>query len=128
MLKRILAIAACLCILLCASKANAQVPPGTLHSATISWTAPNPVGGSGTVSGYNVYRCGGAGCTNFVKLNTAVVAAANYTDSAVGQSNIYVYSITTVDSAGTESAGSTPLAATIPANPNAPTTIIIVTH
>lgn len=42
---------------LAATGARAQgVPSGTAHSVTLSWTAPSPVGGSGTVSGYNVYR------------------------------------------------------------------------
>ncbi len=61
---------------------------GRCDSVTLAWTAPSPVGGSGTVGGYNVYRApantGTAGGTiTYAKVNTALAAGLTYTDTSV---------------------------------------------
>lgn len=100
--------------------AGAQgVPSGTAHSVTLSWTAPSPVGGSGTVGGYNIYRAPASG-TAYAKLNASANAALTYTDTSVSAGTSYSYCVTTVDTLGEESACSAPATANVPANPNAP--------
>ena len=95
------------------------IPSGTAHSVTLTWQAPSPVGGSGTVSGYNVYRSPSS-TANYAKLNTAVNAGLTFTDSSVSAGASYNYCVTTVDSLGEESACSVPATANVPSNPNAP--------
>lgn len=105
--------------------ARAQVvPAGTPHSVTLSWQAPSPVGGSGTISGYNVYRSLPSPAT-YAKLNTALNAGLTYTDTTVTAGAIYNYCVTTVDSLGEESACSAPATANVPSNPNAPSAPLI---
>lgn len=101
------------------SAAAQGVPAGTAHSVTLSWIAPSPVGGSGTVSGYNVYRSASS-ATNYAKLNTAVDTGLTYTDASVSAGASYTYCVTTVDTLGEESVCSAPATANVPANPNAP--------
>jgi len=120
----------CVCRLLLAAaflatgNARAQgVPAGTAHSVTLVWQAPSPVGGSGTISGYNVYRSPEStpgSTTNYAKLNTALTAGQTYTDSTVSAGASYSYCVTTVDSLGEESVCSVPATANVPSNPNAP--------
>jgi hypothetical protein len=108
-----------------ARAAAAQGPPGgTLHSVTLTWTAPSPVGGSGTVSGYNVYRSPG-NTSVYVKVNTALNAGVTYTDTTVAAGVSYSYCVTTVDSLSEESACSAPATANVPSNPNAPSAPLI---
>jgi fibronectin type 3 domain-containing protein len=105
---------------LATGNARAQgVPAGTAHSVTLVWQAPSPVGGSGTISGYNVYRSPES-TTNYAKLNTALTAGQTYTDSSVSAGASYSYCVTTVDSLGEESVCSVPATANVPSNPNAP--------
>jgi chitinase len=105
---------------LASGTAGAQgVPAGTAHSVTLTWLAPSPVGGSGTISGYNVYRSP-AGAANYAKLNTALNAGLTYTDSSVSAGASYTYCVTTVDSLSEESVCSAPATANVPSNPNAP--------
>lgn len=106
-------------LLACGSARAQGTPPGTAHTVTLSWTAPSPVGGSGTVSGYNVYRSPSS-ATTYAKLNTSVNAGLTYTDASVSAGTSYSYCVTTVDTAGEESVCSTPATANVPANPNAP--------
>ncbi len=109
--------------------AGAQgMPGGTAHSVTLGWQAPSPVGGSGTISGYNVYRSPlvtSASAGTFAKINSAVNAGLTYTDTSVSAGTGYTYCVTTVDSLGEESACSTAANATVPANPNAPSAPLI---
>ena len=105
--------------------AGAQgIPAGTPHSVTLSWQAPSPVGGSGTISGYNVYRSP-SNAPNYAKLNTAVTAGLTFTDASVSAGASYNYCLTTVDSIGEESACSAPATANVPSNPNAPSAPLI---
>ena len=84
-------------------------PPPATHTVSLTWAAPSPVGGSGSIQGYNVYRNSGTG---FAKLNTSPVAATSYADATVVSGNAYTYVVTTVDTSGTESAYSNHATAT----------------
>lgn len=106
-------------LLACGSARAQGTPSGTAHSVTLSWTAPSPVGGSGTVSGYNVYRSPASAAT-YAKLNTSVNAGLTYADTSVSAGTSYSYCVTTVDTLGEESVCSAPATANVPANPNAP--------
>jgi hypothetical protein len=79
------------------------------HSVTIGWTATNP-----PVAGYNVYRASPPASP--VKLTLRLVPGTQYTDATVEAGHTYVYSVTSVDFSGVESApsGNTPV--TVPAN------------
>ena len=111
-----------------AATAGAQgVPAGTTHSVTLSWTAPSPVGGSGTISGYNVYRSPSSSpAPAYAKLNTTLNAGLTYTDSSVSAGASYTYCVTTVDSLSEESVCSAPATANVPSNPNAPSAPLII--
>lgn len=78
------------------------------HSATLTWTAS-----TSTVSGYNVYRSSASGGP-YTKLNSALVTTVSYTDSTVAAGNAYFYVITSVNSAGVESADSSEASAAVP--------------
>ena len=106
--------------LLASGVARAQgVPAGTTHSVTLTWLAPSPVGGSGTISGYNVYRSPSS-AANYAKLSTTLTVGLTYTDGSVAAGASYSYCVTAVDSSGEESACSAPATANVPSNPNAP--------
>jgi hypothetical protein len=122
-----LASIAALLILAVPQKSCAQTPTGTQHSVTLTWSAPSPVGGSGTISGYNVYRATGTGSSvTYAKLNGAVVPTLTYVDQTVTAGAIFQYCVSTVDSLNEESACSTPATANIPTNPNAPASATII--
>jgi hypothetical protein len=105
--------------------AVAQTPPsGTPRSASLAWLAPSPVGGSGVIAGYNVYKSlAGAA---YIKVNTALIAGLAYVDASVLAGQSLSYCATTVDSTASESACSIAVAATIPTNPNPPVIKITV--
>ena len=71
------------------------------YSVSLSW---NP---SSDVVGYNVYRSTSSTGT-YTKVNSTVDANTTYTDSTVAAGQIYYYEATSVNSAGEESARSTP--------------------
>lgn len=103
--------------------AHAQTAPtGTVHSTVLTWTPPAPVGGSGTLKGYNVYKS--VSGANFIKINTAIVTVANLTDANVVSGQVAAYCATTLDSNSNESACSIQVSATTPANPNPPTALV----
>ena len=113
-------------LLLAATAVYAQPP--TQHGILLTWTAPSPIGGSGTLASYNIYRCLGT-CTPtsgaFTMLTGQIASVTTYLDPAAGlvSGNTYTYAVTSVDSAGSESVYS-PLAVVafaLIANPNAPT-------
>ncbi len=111
--------------LLLAGGARGQgAPVGTAHSVTLTWTAPSPVGGSGTVSGYNVYRSA-ANAAVYTKVNTSLNAGLTFTDTSVAAGASYSYCVTTVDTLSEESACSAPVTANVPSNPNAPSAPLI---
>jgi Abnormal spindle-like microcephaly-assoc'd, ASPM-SPD-2-Hydin len=78
------------------------------HSVTLSF-APN----SSNVVGYNIYRSSTSNGP-YTKLNSPILTSTAYTDSAVTASQTYYYVGTSVDSAGTETAYSSQVSATIP--------------
>jgi hypothetical protein len=78
------------------------------HSVALSWTAS-----TSAVAGYNVYRSQTSGGP-YSKLDSTIVAASSYSDSNVLAGQTYYYVVTSVTSAGVESADSMPVSATIP--------------
>jgi fibronectin type 3 domain-containing protein len=110
---------------LISGSAHAQgVPAGTPHSVTITWQAPSPVGGSGTVTGYNVYRSPASAAT-YTKVNTSLTTGLTLVDTSVTAGASYNYCVTTVDTLSEESACSAPATANVPSNPNAPSAPLI---
>ena len=100
------------------------VPVGTAHSVTLTWQAPSPVGGSGTIGGYNVYRSP-VSATNYAKVNSALIVGLTFTDTSVSAGTSYNYCATAVDSLNEESVCSAPATANVPSNPNAPSAPLI---
>ncbi len=78
------------------------------HSVTLTWAAS-----TSTVSGYNVYRSTVSGGP-YTKLNSTLVAATTYVDTAVQAGQTYYYVVTSVESTGAESADSAQVSATVP--------------
>jgi hypothetical protein len=105
---------------LCRSSYAQGTPSGTVHSVTLTWTAPSPVGGSGTVAGYNIYRTPTTPLA-YVKINAAPVLGFTLVDMNVAAGSSLDYCGTTVDSAGNESVCSIPITVVVPSNPAAPT-------
>lgn len=101
---------------------------GSPHGIATTWSAPSPVGGSGTIQGYQVFRCNGT-CTvsssGWVAVS-GVQAGTSFLDPASGLNvnTTYSYAVLTVDSLGNESAFSNvstvAVGASFPSNPNAP--------
>ena len=77
------------------------------HSVDLSWDA------SSAVAGYNVYR-GSQTSGPFTKINSTLDATTTYTDTSVQAGSTYYYVATSVDGAGTESAFSAVVSASIP--------------
>ncbi len=80
------------------------------HRVDLSWHASS----SPEILGYHVYR-GVASGGPYAKLTSATVPATSYIDSAVEAGQIYYYVVTSIDSAGIESAHSNQVSAPIPA-------------
>jgi centrosomal CEP192-like protein/HYDIN/CFA65/VesB family protein/Ig-like domain-containing protein len=78
------------------------------HSVTLAWTAS-----TSTVSGYNVYRSTVSGGP-YTKLNSTLIAATTYTDTAVQAGQTYFYVVTSADSSGIESTYSAEVSAIVP--------------
>ena len=76
---------------------------------TLNWTASVSSG----VIGYNVYRGTGSGGP-YTRLNSFLIAAANYTDNAVQGGQTYYYVVTAMSSDDLESDYSDEVAAQIP--------------
>ena len=104
---------------------------GTPHGVNLTWAAPSPVGGSGTIQGYIPFRCPGsctASSSGWIALTSGVVTGTTYLDSATGTgapqpNTTYSYAVLTVDSNGNQSAFSTVALVPIgsfPTNPNPP--------
>ena len=93
-----------LAVLFCIMLSLAQTPT---HSATLTWTDPNPAGGT-----YSVYRATGlcSGNPAFTKIQTGVTALT-YTDTTVTPGN-YCYEVT-VTLGGIEAAPSNSMVAAI---------------
>lgn len=103
--------------------ASAQTPadttppttPGNLtatasaSSIALTWSASTDVLG---VSGYDIQRCQGSGCTNFGKI--ATVRGTGYTDSGLTEDDTYRYRVRAYDEVSNYSGYSKVAGATIP--------------
>ena len=92
--------------------------PTEIH---LNWTAST---GTVEVTGYNVQRCQGSGCTSFSQVGTAT--GTSYSDTGLSNSTSYTYRVQAVDGAGNLS-GYSSVASTITLNdtqpPSAPTAL-----
>jgi hypothetical protein len=68
------------------------------------------------VTGYEVFRCQGAGCSDFALLET-VGPATGYQDTSVAAGTSYSYRLRAIDAAGNEGPFSDPASATTPTPP-----------
>jgi Abnormal spindle-like microcephaly-assoc'd, ASPM-SPD-2-Hydin len=85
---------------------NGTAPPQ--HSVSLSWNAS-----TSSVIGYNVYRSSATGGP-YAKINSALNASTNYTDTSVQAGQTYYYATTAVDGSGLESGYSNQVEAVIP--------------
>jgi acid phosphatase len=92
-----------------APAASTTPPASTPPSVAVKWSAST----SSDVSGYNVYRGTVAG--TYSKIDS-MDTSMSYTDSSVSAGSTYYYVVTSVSSAGVESAYSTPATAVVPAS------------
>jgi hypothetical protein len=83
---------------------------GNPHEVDLSWQAPS--GSSVTITGYKVYRAP-SGTSSFAMLNS-VDSQTAYSDTSVQSGQTYNYYVTSVDSAGMESAPSNTTTVAIP--------------
>lgn len=79
------------------------------RSVSLRWAASSSTG----VIGYNVYRSNSANGV-FAKMNAAVDAVTDYSDSSVSSGKTYFYVVTAVDAQHVESAFSTPASVSVP--------------
>lgn len=100
-----------------------SVPAGLTATANgmdkvdLSWTASTDDVG---VTGYRVYRCTGASCSNYTQIGTP--SGTTYGDTGLTAETTYRYRIAAVDAAGNASAQGTPVSATTGQDTAAPTT------
>jgi fibronectin type 3 domain-containing protein len=83
----------------------------TTYQVQLTWDAP--ASSAVPVTGYNVYRALN-GSSSYTMLNSAVDASTTYVDTTVQSGSTYNYEVTSVDSAGVQSAPSSIYTATIP--------------
>ena len=96
--------------------------PGTLTATAasssdveLSWgQASDNVG----VAGYEVFRCGGAVCTDFSRVAQVEGTSTGYTDKGVAAGSTYSYRVRAVDAAGNSGAFSNSADVTTPAGPD----------
>lgn len=86
--------------------------PASSSQVNLSWMASSDNVG---VTGYQVQRCSGTGCTNFANVTTATTLS--YSDTVLTASTSYSYRVRAADSAGNFSGYSTVVTATTPAVP-----------
>src|SRR5262249_48957708 len=79
----------------------------------LSWGAASDNVG---VSGYQVFRCQGAGCSNFAQVGTP--AGTSFSDTGLSAGTSYSYQVRAVDAAGNQGAFSNTATGTTPANPD----------
>jgi hypothetical protein len=85
-------------------------PPATSPSVSLSWNAS-----TSQVVGYIVYRSETSG-SGYAPLNGTATTALTFTDSTVSAGTTYYYVVTSVNSAGTQSAYSNQVTAVVPAS------------
>jgi len=98
----------------------APTAPGTLLATAasptqinLSWTASTDNVG---VTGYEIERCQGAGCSSFALLTT--VTGTSYSNTGLTASTSYSYRVRAADAAGNKSAYSATASTTTPAVPD----------
>jgi fibronectin type 3 domain-containing protein len=86
----------------------------------LTWTASTETGG--TISGYLVERCSGAGCSNFAQIATP--ATTSYNDTGLAASTSYSYRVRATDASNDLSPYSNTASSTTSHNsPSAPTNL-----
>ena len=90
-------------------------PTGPGDRVTVAWTAPGNGTAQAAIGGYEVQRCAGSTCSNFVKLTGSAVNTAgtvdgrgtlNFVDTSVARRTTYRYRMRVVGGAGTGAVGS----------------------
>jgi fibronectin type 3 domain-containing protein len=107
-----------------ATPAPTLTAPSNLAATTTSstqinltWTASTETGG--TISGYLVERCSGAGCSNFVQIATPT--GTTYNDTGLAASTSYSYRVRATDASNNLSPYSNTASSTTPhSSPSAP--------
>ena len=96
--------------------------PGTLTANAASASEVDLSWGASTdnvgVTGYQVERCQGAGCSNFAQIATTTGTGTSYKDTSVVASTSYSYRVRATDAAGNLSPYSNTASATTPAAPS----------
>ena len=81
--------------------------PGTLGASAVSSGRVDLSWGASTdnvgVTGYQIERCQGSGCSNFGQIATTAATATSYSDSSVSASTSYSYRLRATDAAGNTS-------------------------
>jgi predicted phage tail protein len=85
----------------------------TSSQINLSWTASTDNVG---VTGYEIDRCQGSGCTNYAQVGTS--STASFSNTGLSASTTYRYRVRAVDAAANESGNSSSATATTPAPPD----------
>ena len=95
--------------------------PGTLSTNVVSASEVDLSWGASTdnvgVTGYQVERCQGTGCTNFAQIATTTGTGTTYKDTSVSAPNSYSYRVRATDAAGNLSTYSNTASATTTIGP-----------
>ncbi|MGE0824938.1 MAG: fibronectin type III domain-containing protein [Candidatus Binatia bacterium] len=86
---------------------NLSADPVSVSQINLTWTAPTDNVG---VTGYELQRCQGSGCTNF--LSVATPSGTTYSDTGLAASTTYRYQVRARDAAGNWSGYTTSVSAT----------------
>lgn len=87
----------------------------SISQVNLSWTASTDNVG---VTGYKVYRCAGASCSNFTQIGTPT--GTSYNDTGLTVSTTYRYQVSAVDAEGNESSRSSTVTVTTNSDTTAP--------
>lgn len=87
----------------------------SISQVNLSWTAATDNVG---VTGYKVYRCVGAGCSNFTQIGTPT--NNSYNDTGLTVSTTYRYQVSAMDAEGNESSHSSTVNVTTNSDTTAP--------
>ena len=92
--------------------------PGTLTANAVSSGEVDLSWGASTdnvgVTGYDIERCSGSGCTNFAQITTTSGTGTTYKDATVSASTSYTYRVRAFDAAGNQGPYSNTASATTP--------------
>jgi hypothetical protein len=120
-MKRILALILFLSLLpfmpaVASAQTCVQGAAGVAPTATLSWTAPTLNTDGSTITllplTYNLYQ--GASATTLVKVASGITALTDTITTGLVAGNTYYWTVTVVDSAGSESAQTNPLCKSFP--------------